>query len=121
VLTGRDGYEVSGTVTYDGRDLLELSPEERAAAGIFLAFQYPTEIPGVGNMYFLRTAVNAVREARAEPTIDAREFLSMAREQMSELGMDPALLSRAVNAGFSGGEKKRNEILQMAMLSPRLA
>ncbi|MEJ7585051.1 MAG: Fe-S cluster assembly ATPase SufC [Acidimicrobiales bacterium] len=121
VLTGRDDYDVSGTVTFKGQDLLTLTPEERAAAGVFLAFQYPIEIPGVGNMYFLRTAVNAVREARGEPTIDARSFLDAVRTRMAELGMDPALLSRAVNTGFSGGEKKRNEILQMTMLEPALA
>ena len=121
VLTGRDGYEVTGDVTFKGEDLLALTPEARAAAGIFLAFQYPTEIPGVGNMYFLRTAVNAIREARGEPTVDARTFLDEARAAMTELEMDPDLLSRAVNAGFSGGEKKRNEILQMAMLQPDFA
>ena len=121
VLTGREGYEVSGTVTFKGQDLLRLSPEARAAAGVFLAFQYPTEIPGVGNMYFLRTAVNAVREARGQETIDARTFLANARAAMADLAMDPALLSRAVNAGFSGGEKKRNEILQMSLLEPELA
>ncbi|WP_421119634.1 Fe-S cluster assembly ATPase SufC [Aquihabitans daechungensis] len=121
VLAGRDGYDVTGNVTFKGADLLDLTPEARAAAGIFLAFQYPTEIPGVGNMYFLRTAVNAIREARGEPTVDARTFLDEARTAMSELEMDPDLLSRAVNAGFSGGEKKRNEILQMAMLQPDFA
>jgi Fe-S cluster assembly ATP-binding protein len=121
VLAGRDGYEVSGTVTFKGEDLLALTPERRAAAGIFLAFQYPTEIPGVGNMYFLRTALNATREARGEPTVDARTFLQEARARMVELEMDPDLLTRAVNAGFSGGEKKRNEILQMAMLEPDFA
>ena len=121
VLTGKPGYESSGVVTYNGEDLLTLSPEARAAAGIFLAFQYPTEIPGVGNMYFLRTALNSLREARGEPTVDARTFLKMAKERMAELEMDPKLLSRAVNAGFSGGEKKRNEILQMSLLEPSLA
>jgi len=121
VLAGRDGYEVTGTVTFKGEDLLGLTPEARAVAGIFLAFQYPTEIPGVGNMYFLRTAVNAIREARGEPTVDARTFLAEARARMAKLEMDPDLLSRAVNAGFSGGEKKRNEILQMAMLEPDFA
>ncbi len=121
VLTGRSGYDVSGSVTFEGTDLLELTPEARAIAGIFLAFQYPTEIPGVGNMYFLRTAVNAIREARGEPTLDARGFLAAARAHMKDLEMDPALLQRAVNAGFSGGEKKRNEILQLAMLEPKLA
>jgi Fe-S cluster assembly ATP-binding protein len=121
VLTGRDGYEISGTVTFDGVDLLPLLPEARAAAGIFLAFQYPVEIPGVGNMYFLRTAVNAVRRERGEPELDAMTFLALAKEHMARLDMDPAFLSRAVNEGFSGGEKKRNEILQMSMLEPRLA
>jgi len=121
VLTGREGYDIGGTVTFKDEDLLGLTPEARAAAGVFLAFQYPTEIPGVGNMYFLRTAVNAVREARGEETLDARSFLAAARSRMSELAMDPALLSRAVNAGFSGGEKKRNEILQMSLLEPDLA
>jgi len=121
VLAGRDGYEVSGSATLNGTDLLSLSPEERAAAGVFLAFQYPVEIPGVGNMYFLRTAVNAVREARGEELYDARNFVAAARALMAELDMDPAFLSRSVNLGFSGGEKKRNEVLQMSMLEPRLA
>lgn len=121
VLTGRDGYEVTGTATFKGQDLLALTPEDRAGAGIFLAFQYPTEIPGVGNMYFLRTAVNAVRESQGRPTLDARTFLDAVRLRMDELGMDRALLSRAVNSGFSGGEKKRNEILQLTMLEPELA
>ncbi len=121
VLAGRDSYQVSGTVEFEGKELLELEPEERAAAGIFLAFQYPTEIPGVGNMYFLRTAVNALREARGEELLDARGFLTWAKSLMAELGMNPALLSRSVNSGFSGGEKKRNEVLQMAMMEPKLA
>ena len=122
VLTGRDGYQVDqGSITFDDRSLLDLTPEERAVAGIFLAFQYPTEIPGVGNMYFLRTAVNAVREAKGDPLLDARDFLTSAKAHMADLGMDPALLSRSVNTGFSGGEKKRNEMLQLAMLEPRLA
>jgi Fe-S cluster assembly ATP-binding protein len=121
VLAGRDGYDVTGTVTFKGANLLPLTPEARAAAGIFLAFQYPTEIPGVGNMYFLRTAVNTVREARGEPTLDARTFLDAVRGRMAELEMSPALLQRSVNDGFSGGEKKRNEILQMSMLEPDLA
>jgi Fe-S cluster assembly ATP-binding protein len=121
VLAGREGYEVSGRVVLDGRDLLALAPEERATAGVFLAFQYPVEIPGVGNMYFLRTAVNAVRRARAQPEYDAMGFLAEAKEHMARLDIDPAFLSRSVNAGFSGGEKKRNEILQMSMLEPRLA
>jgi Fe-S cluster assembly ATP-binding protein len=121
VLAGRDGYDVTGTVTFDGVDLLTLSPEDRAAAGLFLAFQHPVEIPGVGNMYFLRTAVNAVRTKRGLPELAAVEFLNLAKQHMAQLEMDPAFLSRAVNAGFSGGEKKRNEILQMSMLDPRLA
>ena len=121
VLAGRDGYEVSGSATLNGTDLLSLSPEERAAAGVFLAFQYPVEIPGVGNMYFLRTALNAVRRERGEPEISAVEFLTLAKENMARLEMDPAFLSRSVNEGFSGGERKRNEILQMSLLQPRLA
>ncbi len=121
VLTGRDGYHVTGTVTFDGVDLLALSPEDRAAAGVFLAFQHPVEIPGVGNMYFLRTAVNTVRSHRGLPELGAVEFLGVAKEHMARLEMDPAFLGRSVNAGFSGGEKKRNEILQMSMLEPRLA
>jgi Fe-S cluster assembly ATP-binding protein len=121
VLSGRDGYEITGTVTFDGADLLSLSPEDRAAAGLFLAFQHPVEIPGVGNMYFLRTAVNSIRARRGLPELGAVEFLGLAKEHMALLAMDPAFLSRSVNAGFSGGEKKRNEILQMAMLEPRLA
>jgi Fe-S cluster assembly ATP-binding protein len=121
VLAGRDGYELTGHVTFDGVDLLSLIPEARAAAGVFLAFQHPVEIPGVGNMYFLRTAVNAIRHARGLPEIDAREFLTLAREHMARLGMNPAFLSRSVNDGFSGGEKKRNEILQLSLLEPRLA
>jgi Fe-S cluster assembly ATP-binding protein len=121
VLAGRDGYDVTGTATFHGADLLGLTPEERAARGLFLAFQYPTEIPGVGNTYFLRTAVNAVRRARGEEELDAREVLRRAREHMVALGMDEALLRRSVNTGFSGGEKKRNEVLQMSMLEPTLA
>ena len=121
VLAGRDGYEVTGRVTLDGVDLLGLEPEQRAAAGVFLAFQYPTEIPGVGTMYFLRTALNAVRRERGEPEISAVEFLTLAKENMARLEMDPAFLSRSVNEGFSGGERKRNEILQMSLLQPRLA
>jgi Fe-S cluster assembly ATP-binding protein len=121
VLAGREGYTVTGDVTYDGADLLTLTPEARAAAGVFLAFQYPVEIPGVGNMYFLRTAVNAVRLAQGLPEHGAVDFLALAKEHMARLDMDPSLLSRSVNAGFSGGEKKRNEILQMSMLEPRLA
>lgn len=121
VLAGRDGYEVRGRVDLDGVDLLAMEPEERAAAGLFLAFQYPVEIPGVGNMYFLRTAVNAVRAARGEPEVSAVDFLDLAKDHMARLDMDPALLSRSVNDGFSGGEKKRNEVLQMSLLQPRLA
>jgi Fe-S cluster assembly ATP-binding protein len=121
VLAGREGYEVTGSVTLDGADLLALTPEQRAAKGLFLAFQYPVEIPGVGNMYFLRTAVNAVRRERGEPELGAVEFLELAKEHMARLEMDPVFLSRSVNEGFSGGEKKRNEILQMSLLEPRLA
>ena len=121
VLAGRDGYDVSGSATLDGNELLGLEPEKRAALGLFMAFQYPVEIPGVGNMYFLRTALNAVREARGEPEVSAVDFLALAREHMKRLEMDPAFLSRSVNAGFSGGEKKRNEILQMSLLEPRFA
>ena len=120
VLAGREGYEVTGTATLDGADLLAMEPEERAVAGLFLGFQYPVEIPGVGNLYFLHTAVNALRRARGAPEIDAADFLALAREHMTRLDMDPALLRRSVNDGFSGGEKKRNEILQLALLEPRL-
>jgi Fe-S cluster assembly ATP-binding protein len=121
VLAGREGYQVTeGTVTLDGRDLLALEPEERAAAGLFLAFQYPVEIPGVGNMTFLRTAVNAQRKARGEPEMSAAEFLKAVREKARALNIDAEMLKRPVNVGFSGGEKKRNEILQMAMLEPRM-
>ena len=121
VLAGREGYDVTGRVSFDGTDLLALEPEQRAAKGLFLAFQYPVEIPGVGNMYFLRTALNAVRRERGEPEVAAADFLSLAKEHMARLDMDPAFLSRSVNEGFSGGEKKRNEILQMSLLEPRLA
>ena len=121
VLAGRDGYVVSGTATFGGIDLLALTPEDRAASGLFLAFQHPVEIPGVGNMYFLRSAVNVVRAKRGLPELGAMDFLGLAKEHMARLEMDPAFLSRSVNAGFSGGEKKRNEILQMSMLEPRLA
>ena len=122
VLAGREGYEVTGgSVTYEGRDLLAMEVEERAAAGIFLAFQYPVEIPGVSNLTFLKTAVNAVKKARGEAELDALDFLKLARGKASTLEMSDALLQRAVNEGFSGGEKKRNEIFQMAMLEPRLA
>jgi Fe-S cluster assembly ATP-binding protein len=121
VLAGRDGYDVTGEVSYEGVDMLALTPEQRAAKGLFLAFQYPVEIPGVGNLYFLRTAVNVVRRERGLPELDAYDFLAVAKEHMSRLDMDPAFLSRSVNAGFSGGEKKRNEVLQMSMLEPTLA
>ena len=122
VLAGRDVYQVtSGEVSYEGKDLLEMSPEERAREGIFLAFQYPVEIPGVSNTYFLRTALNAVRKARGQEEIDAFDFLALVREKMKSLGIDEALMNRPVNEGFSGGEKKRNEIFQMAVLEPRLA
>ncbi|WP_126978589.1 Fe-S cluster assembly ATPase SufC [Frigidibacter oleivorans] len=121
VLSGRDGYEVTeGSATLDGAELLEMEPEERAAAGLFLAFQYPVEIPGVGNMTFLRTAVNAQRKARGEEEIGSAEFLKLVREKARTLNIDAEMLKRPVNVGFSGGEKKRNEILQMAMLEPTM-
>ena len=121
VLSGRDGYEVTGgTATLDGADLLDMDPEERAAAGLFLAFQYPVEIPGVGNMTFLRTALNAQRKARGEPELSAGDFLKLVREKARSLQIDAEMLKRPVNVGFSGGEKKRNEILQMAVLEPRM-
>jgi Fe-S cluster assembly ATP-binding protein len=122
VLAGRPGYEVTGgEVTYEGKDLLAMSPEERACEGVFLAFQYPVEIPGVGNNYFLRTALNAIRKHRGLEPIDAIDFLQMLRDKMKSVDMDEAFMKRAVNEGFSGGEKKRNEILQMAVLNPTLA
>jgi Fe-S cluster assembly ATP-binding protein len=122
VLAGREGYEVSGgEVLYDGEDLLAMEPEERAAAGLFLAFQYPVEIPGVANTYFLRTAMNALRRARGQEEIDAAAFLKLVRDRARLVGVKSELLKRGVNFGFSGGEKKRNEILQMAVLEPRLA
>ena len=122
VLSGRDPYRVtSGRVVYQGRDLLALSPEERAAAGVFLAFQQPVEIPGVTNMYFLRSALNSIRRARGLDEVGPSEFLTLVDEQIRLVGMDRALMSRSVNEGFSGGEKKRNEVLQMAVLQPRLA
>ncbi len=122
VLAGREGYEVTGgSATFDGQDLLSMEPEERAAAGVFLAFQYPVELPGVGNANFLRTALNALRRTRGEPELDAMQFLKLARERMRALSMPEDMLKRGVNVGFSGGEKKRNEILQMALLSPRMA
>jgi len=121
VLAGRDGYEVTdGSATLDGVELLEMEPENRAAAGLFLAFQYPVEIPGVGNMTFLRTAVNAQRKARGEEEMSAGEFLKVIREKAKSLKIDTEMMKRPVNVGFSGGEKKRNEILQMAMLEPRM-
>jgi Fe-S cluster assembly ATP-binding protein len=122
VLAGRPVYQVTaGEVRFGGQDLLALEPEERAVAGLFLGFQYPVEIPGVGNLYFLRTALNALRRARGEEELDAMDFLSVAKEKMKLLELDPALQNRAVNEGFSGGEKKRNEIFQLAVLEPRLA
>jgi Fe-S cluster assembly ATP-binding protein len=121
VLSGKDGYEVTeGTATLDGADLLDMEPEDRAAAGLFLAFQYPVEIPGVGNMTFLRTAVNAQRKSRGEPEMSAAEFLKLVRERAKALKIDAEMLKRPVNVGFSGGDKKRNEILQMAMLEPKM-
>ena len=122
VIAGHERHVVtSGSITYRGRNLLELAPEDRAREGIFLGFQYPVEIPGVNNAYLLKAAVNAKRRHNGQPEIDAFEFLKLARARMSMLGMDPAFLNRGVNEGFSGGEKKRNEILQMAMLEPQLA
>jgi Fe-S cluster assembly ATP-binding protein len=122
VLTGREGYEVTeGQVLYEGRDLLEMAPEERAAEGVFLAFQYPVEIPGVPNSTFLREALNAVRRHRGEDTLDAMQFVKLLRAKVKELGVPDDMLKRAVNVGFSGGEKKRNEVLQMAVLEPRLS
>jgi len=122
VLAGHPAYEVTGgEVTFDGRDLLELEAEERAQAGVFLAFQYPVEIPGVSNAYFLRAAYNEMRKARGEEEVDPLEFLDIVEEKARLVEMDPAFLSRSVNTGFSGGEKKRNEILQMAVLQPKLA
>ena len=122
LLAGREGYAATaGEILYDGRDLLALEPEERAREGIFLGFQYPVEIPGVGGMNFLKSAVNAVRKHRGHPELDAMDFLKLARHTMKTLDIDEALLSRPLNVGFSGGEKKRNEVFQMAMLEPRLA
>ena len=122
VLAGREGYEVTGgSVLLDGEDVTGMEPEERAAAGLFLAMQYPVEIPGVANMYFLRQAMNAVRRARGTPEISAGDFMRSMREKAKVVGVKDELLKRDVNAGFSGGEKKRNEILQLAMLEPRLA
>ncbi len=122
VLAGREEYEVtSGSVTYEGEDLLEMEPDERAREGVFLAFQYPVELPGVSMSNFLRTAVNAMREHRGEEELSAVEFLKLMREKAKLVELDPSLKKRAVNEGFSGGEKKRNEIFQMAMLEPKLA
>jgi len=122
VLTGRESYTVTaGSITYQGKDLLPLTPEERAREGIFLAFQYPVEIPGVNNTYFLKAAVNAVRKHRGEEDLDAHDFLKLVKEKLKSLHMEPKLLERSVNVGFSGGEKKRNEILQLALLEPKLA
>jgi Fe-S cluster assembly ATP-binding protein len=122
ILAGKDRAQVTGgTATLDGKDLLAMTPEARAVAGLFLGFQYPVEIPGVGNLYFLRTALNAQRKARGEEELDAVDFLGLAREKMKLVEMDPAFMNRGVNEGFSGGEKKRNEVLQMAVLEPRLS
>jgi Fe-S cluster assembly ATP-binding protein len=122
VLSGREGYEVTGgTATFDDADLLAMEPEQRAAAGLFLAFQYPVELPGVGNANFLRTALNAQRRARGQAELDTVQFLKLARAEMKRLAMPDDLLKRNVNVGFSGGEKKRNEVLQMAVLRPKLA
>jgi Fe-S cluster assembly ATP-binding protein len=122
VLAGRDAYEVTeGQVIYEGKDLLQLDPEERAREGIFMAFQYPVEIPGVSNTYFLRAAVNAIRKHRGQEEVDAMDFLAIVKEKMNVLHIDQSLLNRPVNEGFSGGEKKRNEIFQMAVLEPKLS
>jgi Fe-S cluster assembly ATP-binding protein len=122
VLAGRETYEVTqGTVTYLGKDLLDMDPEERAREGLFLAFQYPVEIPGVSNVYFLRAAVNAIRKHRGQEELDAMDFLEIVKDRMSLIHIDQSLLNRPVNEGFSGGEKKRNEIFQMAVLDPKLA
>jgi Fe-S cluster assembly ATP-binding protein len=122
VLAGRDGYDVTGgEVRYDGKDLLDLNPEERAREGVFLAFQYPVEIPGVNSTYFLKAALNEIRKAKGETELDAIEFLSLVKDKIKLLELNEDLLKRSVNEGFSGGEKKRNEIFQMAVLEPRLA
>jgi Fe-S cluster assembly ATP-binding protein len=122
VLARRDAYKVTeGSITFDGKDLLEMKPEEAACEGVFLAFQYPVEIPGIGNTYFLRSALNAQRKHRGEDEMDAMDFLPMFREKLKLLEMDDKLMNRSLNEGFSGGEKKRNEILQMAVLEPKLA
>ena len=121
VLAGREGYEVSGEATFDGQDLLDMDPEQRARAGLFLAFQYPVEIPGVNSTYFLRTSYNEIRKHREEEAVDAMDFLDLIREKLALVEMDKSFLKRPVNEGFSGGEKKRNEILQMAVLEPKLS
>ena len=122
VLAGHPAYEVTaGTIRYEGKDLLELAPEERAREGVFLAFQYPVEVRGITNSYFLRSAVNAIRKHRGEPELDALDFLEVLEEKLKAIGWDDTFLNRPVNEGFSGGEKKRNEILQLAVLEPRLA
>jgi Fe-S cluster assembly ATP-binding protein len=122
VLAGHPGYEVTGgSILYEGKDLLELEPEERACEGLFMAFQYPVEIAGINNAYFLKAALNALRKYRGEPDVDAVEFMQLAREKAKLLEMDQSMLTRSVNEGFSGGEKKRNEIFQMAVLEPKLA
>ena len=122
ILAGREGYEVTaGSVSYEGKDLLAMGPEERARAGLFLAFQYPVEIPGVNNVYLLKAAFNALRKQRGEEELDAMDFLALVKAKMQFMEMDPSFLNRAVNEGFSGGEKKRNEILQMLVLEPKLA
>ncbi|MFY9976453.1 MAG: Fe-S cluster assembly ATPase SufC [Chromatiaceae bacterium] len=122
VLSGREGYEVTGgSVSFEGQDLLELEPEERAQHGLFLAFQYPVELPGVNNTYFLKAALNSIKKSRGEPELDAISFLRLMKEKLKVLHLDDSLLKRPVNFGFSGGEKKRNEIFQMALLEPKLA
>jgi Fe-S cluster assembly ATP-binding protein len=121
VVAGHEGYDSTGAVLFEGEDLLTLSPEDRAAAGVFLAFQHPVDVPGVGNLYFLRTALNSVRRRRGLDEIDVMGFLAVAKEQMKLVEMDPSFMSRSVNEGFSGGERKRNEILQMLILEPKLA
>jgi len=122
ILAGREGYEVTqGEVIYEGKDLLQMAPEERARDGIFLAFQYPVEIPGVNTTYFLKAALNSIRKHRGLPELDAMDFLALVKQKMKIVDMDQSLLNRAINEGFSGGEKKRNEVFQMALLEPKLA
>lgn len=122
VLAGRDGYDITdGSIEFMGEDIAEMEPEERAALGLFLAFQYPVEIPGVTTTTFLKTALNAIRKARGEAELDPASFLKLQKQKLAEIGMDPEMLKRGVNVGFSGGEKKRNEVLQLAMLQPKLA